>query len=98
MIAGLVLSFTLDSFTDFNFAFIGTLSFTVTVVLGYFLSAFEKAKDNAQLKNLTIWTLEDVKGPFVGLKSWPRLWVWAIVLPLVWIFFITMWDWYMFIK
>lgn len=98
MIAGLVLSFALDLFTDFNFAFIGTLSFTVTVVLGYFLSAFEKAKDDVQLKNLTIWTLEDVKGPFVGLKSWPRLWIWAVALPVTWIVFMTLWDWYMMIE
>jgi solute:Na+ symporter, SSS family len=95
MITGLVLSFVLDLTTDFNFAFIGTLSFTVTVVLGYGFSFLEKAADSEKLKNLTIWTLEDVKGPFVGLKSWPKLWVWAILLPLAWISIMFLWEWYM---
>jgi solute:Na+ symporter, SSS family len=95
MITGLILSFTLDLTTDLNFAFIGTASFTLTVILGYGLSFLEKAADSTKLKNLTIWTLEDVKGPFVGLKSWPKLWIWAIVLPLVWVTVIFLWEWYM---
>lgn len=95
MLTGLVLSFTLDWTTNFNFAFIGTLSFTLTVALGYGLSFFEKAKSSRELVNLTIWTLEDVKGPFVGLQSWPKLWIWAIVLPLVWISIMFLWEWYM---
>jgi solute:Na+ symporter, SSS family len=95
MITGLALSFILDTTTNFNFAFIGTLSFTVTVVLGYGFSFLERAKTNEQLKNLTIWTLEDVKGPFVGLKSWPKLWVVAIILPVMWILIVGVWEWYM---
>ncbi len=95
MITGLILSFALDMTTDFNFAFIGTLSFTVTVVLGYALSFMEKPTETSKLKNLTIWTLEDVKGPFVGLKSWPKLWLWAIMLPLIWTSLMFLWEWYM---
>ncbi len=95
MLTGLVLSFALDIATDLNFAFIGTLSFSVTVVLGYALSFLEKPTETSKLINLTIWTLEDVKGPFVGLKSWPKLWLWAILLPLTWISVMFLWEWYM---
>jgi SSS family solute:Na+ symporter len=95
MLVGLILAFALDIFTDINFAFIGTLSFIVTVILGYVLSFIEKPKSPEKLTNLTIWTLEDVKGPWVGLKSWPKLWVWAIVLPIIWITITLVWDWYM---
>ena len=95
MIVGLIISFVLDNFTNFNFAFIGTLSFTVTIIIGYGLSFFEKPKTTHQLKNLTIWTLDDVKGPFVGLKSWPKLWLVAIILPLIWIILVGVWEWYM---
>jgi SSS family solute:Na+ symporter len=95
MLFGLVVAFTLDFTSDINFAFIGTLSFSITVILGYGLSFFEKPKSLTQLNNLTIWTLEDVKGPFVGLKSWPKLWVWAIVLPVLWILITFGWNWYM---
>jgi solute:Na+ symporter, SSS family len=95
MLVGLILAFTLDILTDINFAFIGTLSFAVTVILGYALSFIETPKTPEKLTNLTIWTLEDVKGPWVGLKSWPKLWVWAIVLPVIWITITLVWDWYM---
>ncbi len=95
MITGLVLAFTLDLTTDINFAFIGTLSFFVTLVLGYVLSYLEKPKSIEKLENLTIWTLPDAKGPFVGLKSWPKLWIWAIVLPITWVLITLLWDWYM---
>jgi len=95
MLVGLILAFALDILTDINFAFIGTLSFAVTVILGYALSFMETPKTAEKLTNLTIWTLEDVKGPWVGLKSWPKLWVWAIVLPVIWISITLVWDWYM---
>ncbi|MFW6370834.1 MAG: hypothetical protein ACOC10_06470, partial [Bacteroidota bacterium] len=95
MLFGLVLAFTLDWTTDINFAFIGTLSFVITVLLGYIFSYFERPKTSQQLNNLTIWTLKDVKGPFVGLKSWPNLWKWAIALPIIWVAINWVWNWYM---
>jgi SSS family solute:Na+ symporter len=78
-----------------NFAHIGTIQFLVVMILGYVLSLMEKPKTEAELANLTIWTLPDVKGPWIGLKSWPALWKWAIALPATWLIICLVWELYM---
>lgn len=78
-----------------NFAHIGTLQFLVVMILGYGLSYFEKPKTDSELENLTIWTLPDVKGPFIGLKSWPGLKWWAMGLPAFWFILTVAWELYM---
>jgi SSS family solute:Na+ symporter len=75
-----------------NFAHVGTIQFIVVMVLGYMLSFFEKPKSDIELENLTVWTLPDVKGPFVGLKAWPALKWWAIGLPVFWILLTLFWE------
>ncbi len=93
-----ILSFILPKFTSFptvNFAHVGTFSFITVIVVGAIGCLFEKPKSEAELENLTIWTLPDVKGPWVGLKSWPGLWKWAIGLPLGWFAICAVWELYM---
>lgn len=92
MIVGVILGFGIHLSTDINFAFIGTMQFVVVIVLALILSRFEKPKTDKELENLTIWTLEDVRGPWIGLKSWPGLKYWAIGLPLFWLLVTVFWE------
>jgi SSS family solute:Na+ symporter len=78
-----------------NFAHIGTIQFLVVLILGYFGSFLEKPKTDVELTNLTVWTVEDAQGPFIGLKSWPGLKWWAIGLPTFWFMMTTAWEIYM---
>ena len=95
MAVGTALGFYLDIATDMNFALVGSIQFTVVMILGIVLSWFQPAPDMARLQNLTIWTLSDVSGPWIGLKSWPGLVRWAIGLPLTWFTITAIWEWYM---
>lgn len=80
---------------ELNFSVIGTLEFCIVIIVGVIGSYFEKKVSDEKLLNLTIWTLEDVKGPWVGLASWPNLWKWAIALPVCWFAFSIIWEMYM---
>ena len=77
-----------------NFAYRGFASFALAVVATLVLSRFEPAPEPAKLTNLTVHTVEDAPGPWVGLKSWPGLWKWALVLSLGWFGFTALWEWY----
>ncbi len=93
MLFSLCLSFFLDYKTEINFQYIGTISFVVTLFLGIILSTFlGRSKSRAELENLTIWTLPDVKGPYVGFKSWKQLWYWAVILPVSWALICWLWE------
>jgi solute:Na+ symporter, SSS family len=85
MVAGTIGGFALDEFTGLNFAHIGTIQFLFVIGVGYLFSFLEKPKKLADLENLTIWTIPEVKGPWIGLHSWPQLKYWAIFLPATWI-------------
>jgi len=78
-----------------NFWVVGTVEFIMVIVLGLLFSYFEKPKTDVELSNLTVWTLSDIKGPWIGLKSWPKLWRWMIALPLGWLLVTFVWELYM---
>ena len=80
---------------ELNFWVIGTLEFTLVILIGWLGSYLERPKSEAELRNLTVWTLDDVKGPWVGLKSWPALKWWAIGLPVFWFAVTAIWEMYM---
>ncbi len=93
MISSVALTITLDIFTDVNFAYIGVFSFVVTIVIFFAASSFEhKRTPMIDLKNLTIHTLSDTKGPWVGLKAWPGLWKWALAVAASWFVFSYGWQ------
>lgn len=92
MLASLCLAVAADIYTELNFVYIGFLSFVLTVILAVFLSFFCKPVPEARLKNLTVYTVENVKGPFIGLSIWPRLKKWAIILAAAWIVFSICWQ------
>lgn len=60
-----------------NFAYVGVFSLLTTVVVAMVLSQFESALPVVRLENLTIHTLPDARGPWVGLTAWPALWKWC---------------------
>ena len=93
MVVGIVLGVVLSNTTSLNFANVGTLQFVVVIAIGVIFSYFEKPKSEESLRNLTIWTIEGVKGPFIGLSSWPQLKYWAIALPLMWLTISLLWEW-----
>lgn len=95
MIAGIALGFILPRTTELNFAHVGTMQFLSVIFLGLFFSLFEKKKSEQELENLTIWTIDGVKGPFIGLSSWPGLKWWALALPVAWISLTLLWDFFM---
>ncbi|MDP6523452.1 MAG: sodium/solute symporter [Kiritimatiellia bacterium] len=96
MITSVALTIALDVFSDVNFAYIGVFSFIVTIVMFFSLSVFEKQPATAvDLENLTVHTLSDAKGPWVGLKAWPGLWKWALALAASWVVFSFCWEAFM---
>ena len=93
MVGSLGLAIAMDIFTEVNFAYIGVLSFITTIVGFLVMSSFEKnGSPETSLDNLTIYTLSDTKGPWVGLKAWPGLWKWALALALSWVVFSCGWE------
>jgi len=93
MIASVALTITLYILTDINFAYLGVLSSIVTAVIFFALSVFErKPAATVDLENLTVYTLPDARGPWVGLKAWPGLWKWALALGASWFVFSYGWE------
>jgi len=95
MIVGIVLGFYLLNYTDINFAHVGTIQFLVVIALGLGLSYFENPKTDLELENMTVWTVKGVKGPWIGLSSWPALWKWAVALPVFWFLLTIVWEMYL---
>ncbi len=94
LVSGVAFAVALDIFTPMNFTYVGFFSFVFTLALAMVLSRFEPALAPERLANLTIHTLPDVRGPWVGLKSWPNLWKWAVFLAATWFSFSAIWEWY----
>jgi SSS family solute:Na+ symporter len=96
MVGSLILAIALDNFTQISFAYIGVFSFMTTVVGFLVMSSFEKGGNReGDLANLTVYTLSDVQGPWVGLKAWPGLWKWALALGASWFIFSFGWEFLM---
>lgn len=93
MVIGIIATVFLDIFSNINFVNIGIFSFVFTTFLVIVFSLFEKPKTKGELKNLTIFTLESTKKPWVGLKSWPKLGVWIIAIIIFWWGFSFLWEW-----
>jgi solute:Na+ symporter, SSS family len=94
MVTGVLFAVALDIFTPINFTYVGFLSFLFTVAATLVLSRFEPRIPREKLLNLTVFTLPDAKGPWVGLKTWPSLWKWALLIAAIWFSFCALWEWY----
>jgi SSS family solute:Na+ symporter len=75
-----------------NFAYVGFVTFVYGIVATLALSRLEPPIPLDKLTNLTIHTLPDVRGPWVGLKAWPNLWKWALLLAGGWFGFCVAWE------
>lgn len=93
MLIGITATVLIDVYTEINFVNIGIFSFTITTVLVLVLSLFEKPKSREELKNLTVFTLEGTKAPWVGLKSWPQLGTWIFAIIVGWWGLTFLWEW-----
>ncbi|MEM7107256.1 MAG: sodium/solute symporter [Bacteroidota bacterium] len=91
-VSGIVLGIILDVSTDINFANVGIISFVYTIAAAFLLSQFEKPKSRASLQDLTVYTIPNVKGPFVGLNAWPALWKWIVGIQFLWIGLTALWE------
>jgi len=94
MIVGLILAAWLDFLTNVSFPYVGIFSFTTTVVVALGVSRFGPPPSPEKVKNLTVWTLEGAKGPFVGLVAWPGLWKWIAVVVCGWAVLTATWELY----
>jgi SSS family solute:Na+ symporter len=94
LVTGVAFAVALDVFTPINFTYVGFFSFLYTLGAALFLSRYEPALAPERLTNLTIHTLPDAKGPWVGLSSWPGLWKWALFIAAIWFSFSAVWEWY----
>ena len=93
-ITGFALAVYLDIWTEVSFAYRGVFSFIYSVILTLVLSRFEKPLSDAELENLTIYTIENKRSPWLGLAAWPNLWKWAIALFVFWWGLTFIWEWY----
>jgi SSS family solute:Na+ symporter len=94
MSSALVLAVALHAWTDLNFAYRGFLSFAYAIVATLMLSRLERPPDVAELTNLTVHTLADARGPWIGLRAWPGLWKWALALGTGWFILTGVWELY----
>ena len=92
MVSGTILAVALDVATDMNFAWVGVFSFSFSVIATLLLSYFEKPVPIGKLRNLTVFTLDDVRGPWVGQKAWPNLWKWIVGIFVGWHLIILAWE------
>ena len=81
------------AFPDINFMNRGIFGFFTVLLVASLLSRFEKAPAREDLKNLTVFTLEGVPGPWVGQYSWGNLWKWIAGMVIGWFGFTALWEW-----
>jgi SSS family solute:Na+ symporter len=94
MISAIALGVVLHIYTSWNFAYRGFASFAFAVIATLVLSRLEPPPDPERMVNLTVHTLEDAPGPWVGLRAWPGLWKWALVLAAGWFAVTAVWEGY----
>jgi len=94
MVTGVTFASALDLLTPVNFTYVGFFSFLYTFAATLILSRFEPRIPREKLLNLTVYTLPDARGPWVGLRTWPALWKWAILIACIWFSFCVLWEWY----
>ncbi|MGA2324216.1 MAG: sodium/solute symporter [Sedimentisphaerales bacterium] len=94
MVSGIGLAIYLDFGTDISFPNVGVFSFVFSVIAALALSRFEKPLTRDRLKNLTVFTLTDAKGPFVGLAAWPNIWKAIAGLAGFWLILTVAWEIY----
>lgn len=92
-ITGTVVAIAIYFFTpEINFLNRGFFGFLTVVVTTLGLSVFEKRQPIGKLENLTVYTLKDIKGPWVGRGAWPSVWKWILGIIFGWFSLTTLWE------
>lgn len=79
-------------YPEINFLNRGIFGFAVVVITAVGLSFFEKRKPIESLENLTVFTLTDMKGPWVGQGAWSNLWKWIVGITVGWFSLTALWE------
>ena len=79
-------------FPEINFLNRGLFGFIAVVITTLSLSYFEKRQKKESLENLTVYTLVDVKGPWVGTGAWPNVWKYIVGIILGWFILTAIWE------
>jgi SSS family solute:Na+ symporter len=93
--AGTTVAVSLDIFTRINFAYVGFLSFAVTVAATLILSRREKPVSPEKLRDLTVYRVDRSEGPAASSSSWPGIWKWACGSLAVYLALSLIWEWYL---
>lgn len=93
IVSGVAIAIYLDFATELAFTYVGIFSFIYTVIATMLLSLLETPLSAERLRNLTVFTLEDTKGPFVGLSTWSSLWKWMLLMFVLWFGLTFIWEW-----
>jgi SSS family solute:Na+ symporter len=94
MVTGIFLAMYLDFGTNISFPNVGMFTCIYSGAAVMVLSRFEKPPSKEKLDNLTVYTLSDVKGPFVGLAAWPNLWKCILIIIGSWLGLSALWEVY----
>jgi len=92
---GTTVAVTLDVFTEINFAYVGFLSFAVTVATTLILSRWEKPVPPEKLRDLTIYPGDQTAGTVTSSASWPGVWKWSCGSLAVYLAMTLIWEWYL---
>jgi SSS family solute:Na+ symporter len=93
MVTAVTLAVFLDIATDLAFTYVGIFSFAYAVIAALVLSLFEKPLPEMKLRNLTVYTIDNIKGPLAGASSWPGLWQWILAMAVAWFGMTIIWEW-----
>ena len=91
--AGTVIAVALDIFTGINFAYVGFLSFAVTVAGTLILSRWEKPVPAEKLRDLTVYRMD--QSVAASSASWPGVWKWACGSLVVYLALTLVWESYL---
>lgn len=91
-LSGTMAAVSLDIFTTINFAYVGFLSFVVTVAVTLILSRWEKPLAAEKLRDLTVYRVDRSAG---AAPSWPGVWKWSCGSLAVYLALTLLWEWYL---
>jgi SSS family solute:Na+ symporter len=94
MVSGILFAMYLDFGTEISFPNVGMFTCIYSGVAAMALSRFEKPPSREKLENLTVHTISDAKGPFIGLAAWPKLWKCILAIVVLWVGLTVFWELY----
>ena len=94
MLTVVMLSVYLDIITLLNFAYAVLFLFSYALLAALFISRFETPLSEERLVNLTVHTIPDTPGPWIGLAAWPERWKWALGLAVGWFSLTALGEWF----